>query len=282
MHKKAKITIWVNMMVKNEERWIWYSLKSILSCVDKIFVWDTGSSDNTVKIVNSIKNKKIKFQQIGRVNKSTFSKLRQKMLDQTKSDWVFNVAGDEVWPKRTLLELVSKVKKAPKYIDTFCVRPLNFVGDIRFIHPETFYGQTPLAPKGINGFFSSRIFKRNILGLHISGKYGSEGFFDSKGLSLRERKKHVKYLTNIYYWHMTYLPRSVSKNKDNEVMMRKKKRKYEIGIKKPKWVEVPEVFYLNRPKFVPDPFYKMNSWEYTRALIQTPLKKIKRRVFSNQ
>jgi glycosyltransferase involved in cell wall biosynthesis len=272
----TKYRVWVNMMVKNEERWIWYALMAVLPLIDKALVWDTGSTDKTVEIIKTIKDKKIDFYQAGSVNKKTFSQLRQKMLQQTKSDWVLNVAGDEIWPNKPLKKLIKEINKAPESIQTFCVRPINFVGDIRFVHPETFIGQTPLAPKGITGFFSSRVFRRNISGLHISGQYGQEGFYDGQGITIRERQKHVKYLEDIYYWHMTYLPRSSSRNKDKQVMMRGKKRKFEIGLKRPDWIKVPEVFYKTRPDFVPDPFYKMNSWEYTKALIQTPLKRVRR------
>jgi glycosyltransferase involved in cell wall biosynthesis len=273
-----KPAIWVNMMIKNEERWIWYALKSVLPFVNKVLVWDTGSTDNSVKIIKTIKSKKINFKQIGNVDKKTFSKARQKMLELTKSDWVFNVAGDEVWPKNPLKSLIKEIRKASKKIQTFCVRPINFVGDIRFVHPETFSGQTPLASKGLKGFFSSRVFRKNIPGLHISGKYGREGFYDNKDRTIRERKKHVKYLPDVYYWHMTYLPRSSSRVKDKQVMMRDKKRKYEIGLRRPDWIEVPEVFYLDRPSIVPCPFYKMGNFAYIRSLVQTPFKKLKRKV----
>ena len=77
---------------------------------------------------------------------------------------------------------------------------------------------------------------------------------------------------------MSYLPRSSSKNKDRQEIMRKRKRKYEIGIFRPKWIEVPDVFYKKKPDIVSNPFYKMSDYEYLKAIIQTPLKKIKRKI----
>lgn len=273
--------IWVNCLVKNEERWIWFALQSVLPHVDKILVWDTGSTDNTVKIIKTIKNKKIEFKEIGEVSKEDYGKIRQQMLEKTKSDWVFILDGDEIWPEVSLKKLIKEIKFASLNIQSFCVRPINFVGDIRFIHPEAFSGQTPLAPKGLKGFFSTRTFRRNIPGLYIAGIYGREGFYQKNGLTLRENKQSVKYLPNVYYWHMTYLPRSSNKKKDREVMMRKKKRKYEIGLPRPDWMEIPDVFYFPRPKIVPNPFYKMNSWEFFKARIQTPLKQLKRKIMLN-
>lgn len=270
-----KPSVWVNCFVKNEERWIWYALNSVLPFVDRVLVWDTGSTDKTVAVIRSINNSKISFKQAGRVNKKNYSLVRQKMIEATKGDWIFILAGDEVWPKAPLKKLMKEVKNAKPEIRSFCVRVINFVGDLRYIHPETFLGQAPYAPAGIKGLFSDRVFRRKIPGLHMAGEYGQEGFYDGDKITLREKKEHVKYLTDVYYWHLSYLPRST---KDNEVMMRRRKRKYEIGLVRPDWIEVPEVFSASRPKIVPDPFYKMTSLEYFNALIQTPLKKIKRRI----
>jgi len=272
-----KNTIWVNTLVKNEERWIWYGLKSVLSFVDKIMVWDTGSTDRTVEIIKKIKSSKIDFEEKGSVTKKEYGNLRQQMLDKTKSDWVFVLDGDEIWPKPPLVQLIKEVKTTSERTDGFCVRPINFVGDIRFVHPDTFQGQTPHGPKGLKGFFSTRIFRRTIKGLHVQKEYGKESFRDYTGKTIRERVGRIKYLPKIYYWHMSYLPRSSSDKKDKQVMMRKRKRKFELGIKRPRWVEIPEVFYQKRPKITADPFYKMNLYEYFKALLQTPLKKIKRK-----
>ncbi|MBU1256082.1 hypothetical protein KKA49_00135 [Patescibacteria group bacterium] len=55
----TRIKIIVHCLVKNEERFIWYAIKSVLPFVDKIMVWDTGSTDKTIQIIKSIKSKKI-------------------------------------------------------------------------------------------------------------------------------------------------------------------------------------------------------------------------------
>lgn len=273
-----KPVIWVNTLIKNEERWIWFSLQSVLPYVDKILFWDTGSSDKTIEIIKNIQSDKINFKEIGLVTKKDFGKIRQKMLKETKSDWVLILDGDEIWPQKSIKKLTLEIKNAPSVINTFCVRPINFVGDIRFIHPEVFRDQTPHGPKGLKGFFSNRIFRRQIPGLKAAGFYGQEAFFDKSGKILLENSNQVKFLPKTYYWHMSYLPRSSSRKKDLEVMMRWRKRKYEIGLSRPKWIDIPEVFYLPRPRIVPDPFYRMETFEYLKAVLQTPFKKIKRQI----
>ncbi len=274
----ARKLIWAHSLIKNEEKWIWYALNSVLPFVDKILVWDTGSTDNTVKIVKAIKSNKIEFKQLGEVRQDEFGKIRNKMIKKTNSDWILILDGDEVWPKASFLKLKQQVKKAPKSINTFCVQPINFVGDIRFIHPEVFEKPTPLGPKGFKGFYSNRIFRSDIKGLKAKGLYGKEGFYAQNNKTLIEDKKRTRFLQDVYYWHMSYLPRSSSRAKDKEVLMRSGKRKYEIGIKRPARIKIPEVFYQKRPGFVPSPFYYMDKASGFRSFLQTPFKKIKRKL----
>ena len=42
--------IWAHAMIKNEARWLWYSITSVIDHVDKVLLWDTGSTDGTIKV----------------------------------------------------------------------------------------------------------------------------------------------------------------------------------------------------------------------------------------
>ena len=99
-------------LVVNEERWIWYSLMSILPYVDRVVVWDTGSSDDTVSIIKSISNPKIVFKQYGLVDKQSFTQARQAMLTASDADWVILVDGDEVWPDQAIKNTVDLMRKS--------------------------------------------------------------------------------------------------------------------------------------------------------------------------
>ena len=48
------MSVWVHTLVKNEERYIWYSVMSVIDYIDKILIWDTGSTDKTVDIIKEI------------------------------------------------------------------------------------------------------------------------------------------------------------------------------------------------------------------------------------
>ena len=88
----------VHFLVKNEDRFIWYSLSSVLPYVDQIMVYDTGSNDKTVDIVRSIKSEKIKIKEVGAVDAYSFTDIRNQMLRATSSgfDWLMILDGDEV------------------------------------------------------------------------------------------------------------------------------------------------------------------------------------------
>lgn len=49
-------TIWAHTIVKNEERFIWYSVMSVINHVDKILIWDTGSTKTIEKHGNEIES----------------------------------------------------------------------------------------------------------------------------------------------------------------------------------------------------------------------------------
>ena len=53
--------ITAQMLVKNEEYWIWYSVRSILPFANKVMIFDTGSTDETSKIIGSIHSAKLPF-----------------------------------------------------------------------------------------------------------------------------------------------------------------------------------------------------------------------------
>lgn len=77
--------ITVHTLVKNEEKWIWFSIMSVINFVDKLIIFDTGSTDNTVRIINEIlKNEeyanKILFEEKGSISSDKFSLLDRKSV----------------------------------------------------------------------------------------------------------------------------------------------------------------------------------------------------------
>ena len=113
--------IWAHTLVRNEERYLWFSVMSVIEHVDRILLWDTASTDKTIEIIKLIKKKypeKIDFRQLGDVNPEKFTLFRQEMLNETKSDWFIIVDGDEVWWDEKIKETVELIYKEGKNIDS--------------------------------------------------------------------------------------------------------------------------------------------------------------------
>jgi glycosyltransferase involved in cell wall biosynthesis len=270
---KTKNTIWVNCLVRNEEKWVWYAIMSVINHVDKILVWDTGSTDKTVEIIKSIKNPKIEFMEYGLVTKESYPEARQAMLKATKSDWLFILDGDEIWTDKGIKQVCDEIQEIGDNAESIVVKTINFVGDV-FHFQEEQAGKYEIA--GHKGHLNLRAMNLKIPGLHAAGAHGVQGYFDQDNKPIQERNpKNIVFLP-VSYFHATHLPRSSAIEKEKEVPLRANKRKYELGILLPQNTVYPEVFYLDRPDDVPNPWGKMTNLELLRSVVQTPFKKIKR------
>jgi len=65
---------------------------------------------------------------------------------------------------------------------------------------------------------------------------------------------------------------------DKNVPKRARKLKYELGDSFPLDFYYPEVFFKPKPALVLSPWRKMGKGYFAKALIQTPLRKVKRRL----
>ena len=59
--EKRNYTITGHMVVKNEDRWIYYAIMSVIEYLDKLIIYDTGSIDHTKDIIKGI----LKDDQVG-------------------------------------------------------------------------------------------------------------------------------------------------------------------------------------------------------------------------
>jgi hypothetical protein len=82
--------------------------------------------------------------------------------------------------------------------------------------------------------------------------------------------------------HFTHMVRSSTLEKDLDVPKRDIKQKIEIGKSFPLDFHYPEAFFKPRPNVVLSPWGKMDRDYYIKALIQTPLRKFKRRVWQGK
>ncbi|MFA6533527.1 MAG: glycosyltransferase [Patescibacteria group bacterium] len=270
--------IWAHTLFKNEERWLWSSVSSVIDHEDKLLLWDTGSTDRSWDIAKEIKNKykdKIDLKQYGEVTTETFPKVRQEMLDKTDSDWFLVVDADEIWWEDSMKTLISEIKKEDNNNESFVVPTVNVVGDI-FHYQEESAGKYRFG--NLKGHFNLRAVKRNIKGLHSQGIHGVWGWADGDNKQIQERNTFQ--FVNAPYLHTTFLPRGKKRVNDLEVPKRERKLKYEIGEKFPLDYYYPESFFINKPDFISSPWAVMPNGFRFRSFLETPFKKIKRRFFN--
>lgn len=265
----------VHTIVKNEEKWIWYALMSVIEYGDKILVYDTGSTDKTVEIIKTIKSPKIIFEEKGPVDKEGLVKLRQEQLERTKTDWFLLVDGDEIWPKKTILELKKAIEEANDSIYGIVVRAWNLVGDIYHYHQESQTYHWPFAPKNYFGWANLRAIRRDIPGVSISGQYPLEAYYDETGTPIQNYGPKRFIFLKERYFHTSYLPRS---NFLNDLATLNRKLKFEIGKKFPQNFSFPEVFYQSRPAIVSSPWQKQNFLFQLISFVQTPFRKWRRKL----
>lgn len=260
--------IWANTIVNNEENFIWFALMSVVDCVDKILVWDSGSVDQTVAIIKEIiktKGEKIDFKEVGKVDKFEFTKMRQQMLQQSDCDWLLILDGDEIWWEESIKKLRNVIEKKGKTIDGVVVPMKVAAGDIYHLQEEK-AGKYKLL--GREGHLSLKAINRKIPGLHVADPYGEEGYFDGSKREVQTREKII--FLEAPFLHLTHLARSSKKRPFD-------KSKIELGEKVPAGFKLPEVMYQAFPAAVPSPWKEISASKQIAAKILTPLRKFKRR-----
>jgi len=234
-------------LVKNEERFIWYALNSVIDEVDQIIIFDTGSSDKTVEIIKSIKNPKIRFEEKGSQDAKGLSNLRNEMLKQSSCDWILILDGDEIWWQGGITKTVNFLNNHQK-IDVVANPNYMLIGDI-FHYQEELAGKYKILDK--KGHYNIRLINRKIAGLQIEGSYPDEAFVDASGIKVQEFTKDKIYFLKEAYMHTSFLCRS----------SKRKQTKFEIGTPFPLDFYYPEVFFKKRPAIILSPWKNMNSKE---------------------
>lgn len=249
-------------LVKNEDRFVWYSIMSVIDYVDEVMIWDQGSTDKTIEIIKSIDSPKIAFKKVTQ----EVHALRQKMLEETDADWIFILDGDEIWYTDAIKNLRNSLEKNENNKDCVVVPNYMLIGDI-FHYQEKLAGKYRIGER--KGHFNIRAARRTD-GLHVEGIYPNEAYVTKEGVKVQNLNKERILFLETPYLHTSFLQRS---SKDA------KKIKYEIGDSFPRDFYYPEVFFRPRPNIVPSPWKSMELIYKLRAGIETPLKKLKRRLF---
>lgn len=260
--------ITAHMMVKNEGRWCWFALRSVIDYVDTVIIYDTGSNDKTVECIEWFLNEqkykdKIIFQKVGSVSSAEIKTIRQAMIDQTKTKWFMILDGDEIWFDSAIKELIFSIKNND--VSMVATRFINCVGNV-FSRQNN--SRDSYRIKGEVGSITIKAFSKNIPGIHCDGDYGVEGFFDGDGIEVQKRENEI-YVQDGYFLHTSYTMRASNIWGDFCIPYRIKKIVSSFDyVVTAEQKNFPEVFYMERPCFVPDPFKRNISYLLIKKIPQ--------------
>ncbi|EKD90478.1 MAG: glycosyl transferase family protein [uncultured bacterium] len=268
-------SIWGHMLVKNEDKFIYFAILSVIDYIEKLLIYDTGSTDKTVKVIKLFKEKypnKITFEQYSNVDAKKMTELRQKMLDKTKSDWFLLIDGDEVWWESSIMEVVKQINSKGEDLYALVNPVINLVGDIYHYQEEEAGNYNILGKKG---HFNVRVINRKIKGLYLKDEYPLEGYYDGKNRLIQSVDEKLLFIDEPIL-HFSHLSRSSVSYSSKETLHRQK-YKYELGKKFKEGFKYPEVFYREKPDFIGSPWNSSSAFYKFRAGIETPLRKLKRK-----
>src|SRR5258708_6507251 len=178
--------ITAHVLVKNEENFIWYSVMSVINYVDRVMIWDTGSTDRTLEIIGKIEQNGNGKVLVKKLDLKYFDEgqIRQEMLDETKSDWFVVLDGDEIWWEDSIRKVTQFVKEQGDNYESIVVPTTNSVGDI-FHYQEEQAGRYRLA--GRVGHLAIRVINKNIPGLSSLDEHGVWGWVDGERKMIQDR-----------------------------------------------------------------------------------------------
>ncbi len=263
--------IWAHTIVYNEENFLWYAVKSIIDYVDKVLIWDTGSTDQTWQIIKKLKKDyadKIEIKQVGRVSREQHTQQRQKMLEGSKCDWILLLDGDEIWWRESIKKLVGTINRQDYKLNAIVVPFFNAVGDIYHYQSQS-AGEYKLL--GRRGHLTIRAINRRIPRLHLDKPYGQEGFFDGANHLIQEGNQKKILFLDAPFLHLTHLKRS-GRNRGQD------KLKYDLGISFEKNHIYPEVFNNPPPLNIPSPLTKRSLKYEFIAMLKFPFTWLNRKV----
>ena len=226
--------ITLHTIVKNEDRYIKAALISALASKDvkRALVWDTGSTDNTVSEILSIKDSRIEFMEKGNVSRKELVELRNFQLEMTKTPWILLVDGDEVWPEKNFRNLIRAIKQCEDETIGLVNKTRNVVGDIYHYLPES---------KGHYriglwvGHLNIRAI-RNLPGVTVKGEYPDE-WYEHEGKKIQDQPEKLEFV-DTWYLHTTHLKRSNSWLSESLTVDRLKKHKWFFKLRGQKLIQM--------------------------------------------
>ncbi|MFE4712719.1 MULTISPECIES: glycosyltransferase [unclassified Paenibacillus] len=179
------------MIVKNEEKWIGRCLESVRHVVDEMIIVDTGSTDRTVEIAESVGATVYSFPWTNH-----FADARNYGIERASGDWIVWLDADEE---------VDSVD-APRLRSVLEMDDQNLV----FVELINYYGESPPDPDKIYRLAHHRLF-RNGIGIRFNGSI-HEQLNNREILGNQEQMK----MLDVKVYHYGYLDSEVTAKAKSE------------------------------------------------------------------
>ncbi len=239
------MSISAQVLVENEENFVWFSVMSVIDFVDEVILYDAGSVDMTSTILTEIKKRypqKVIYKTVGKLSPQEYPKMRNEMLKSTKCDWILIVDGDEVWWQSSISELSVAIRNNGDQLDSI-VTPFSVcIGDLYHLQNEK-AGKYQI--DNIKGNLTIHAINRHLSNLHVEREYGNEGYFVGNTLVQNLPPKKRLHFAKSSFLHLTHLERTKAHSL---------KVKRDIGHLVNSDFYYPEVFFKETPSFVPNPW----------------------------
>lgn len=119
METKEKSTLSLCMIVQDEEEVIARALDNIIDVIDEVIVFDSGSTDRTLEIIETYSDRKpIKI--FHHPLDGSFAAQRNRCIEQATCDWIFILDGDETCDADLLAALQEGRLVDNEHFDLYC------------------------------------------------------------------------------------------------------------------------------------------------------------------
>ena len=119
------------IITKNEEKNIFACIEALINWTDEIIIFDSGSQDKTLEILNNFKSEKIKITKIEWLG---FAKTKNMAIKKASGDWILSIDADEVVTEKLKEEILENIKTnefngyfIPRLL-FFCQKAVRFGG----------------------------------------------------------------------------------------------------------------------------------------------------------
>lgn len=201
------IEISLCVIYKNEEKNLYKFLKKHYGYFDEYVFVDTGSDDNSNKILNEYDIKPYYFEW-----DDNFSNARNYSISKANKEYILVLDVDEFIESEDIKRLknIASTSKA----DVFSLNQINFVNEIDNFNWFSIYTLKKEYHPVSKGYFLSKIFRffRNINGIEYRG-----GIHENIGDSVSELALKTK-ITDINIYHFGWL----NDDKDNQRLIKKR------------------------------------------------------------